>query len=547
MNRYRRAMIMSFCAILFTAVQICPAVTLTCAAGDVACLIAAIHLANSTPEADTIQLAAGTYTLTTADNITDEANGLPSIMSAVTIQGAGADQTIVERQGNAPAFRLVHMAATGTLILDGLTLAGGLGLFGGGGIRNDGGHVTIMDSIMMNNQTIPRGGGGLWNSGTVRILRSTLTDNIALTSGSGGGIYNEGTLRLLNSTLTDNLSDEAGGLYNSGGLSMITNSTVAHNHGGQPGGGVGGLLNDGGTLTLLNSTVVVNHGEAGAHSGGVVNYGGNVFLQNTILAHNSKGRPGPSGPDCFGTITSLGHNVIGDPTGCTIVLHPTDRTGDPGLGEFTDNGTPGDGHFPLLATSQAMDAGDDSACPATDQLGNPHVGPCDIGAVEFQSPDRQPPALALTLNQTAFRPGDTLRMGVHLRNPGPILTTDAYVGVILPDGQTVLWLTNTAPLQGVVSRLDADPRTFTPMLRNASWPAGLDVTQEGYLSYRFTGGEAPGVYHLLVGWTKPGSLADGRIDEGDVLALDWKAVQFTGPASTLAAKAQEIRARYATE
>jgi hypothetical protein len=85
------------------------------------------------------------------------------------------------------------------------------------------------------------------------------------------------------------------------------------------------------------------------------------------------------------------------------------------------------------------------------------------------------------------------------------------------------------------------------MLRGASWPAGLDVTQEGYLSYTFTGGEAPGIYHLLVGWTKPGSPANGRIDEGDVLALDWKAVQFTGPASTLAAKALAIRTRHATD
>jgi hypothetical protein len=100
-------------------------------------------------------------------------------------------------------------------------------------------------------------------------------------------------------------------------------------------------------------------------------------------------------------------------------------------------------------------------------------------------------------------------------------------------------VTNTAPLEGVTIRLDADPRTFTPMLRRASWPAWLDVIQEHYLTYTFGGGEAPGTYHLLVGWTKPGSLADGRIDEGDVLALDWKAIQFTGQASVLAAQERD--------
>jgi hypothetical protein len=152
------------------------------------------------------------------------------------------------------------------------------------------------------------------------------------------------------------------------------------------------------------------------------------------------------------------------------------------------------------------------------------------------TPIVEPPAIAVLLNQTDFAPGHTLGMDLAMRNPGPLLTTDHYVGVILPDGQTVLWLTNTAPLEGVVTRLDADPRTFTPVLRNVSWPAGLDATQRDYLTYTFSGGEAPGTYHLLVGWTTPGSLADGRIDEGDVLALDWKAVRFTGPASTLAAR-----------
>jgi hypothetical protein len=144
------------------------------------------------------------------------------------------------------------------------------------------------------------------------------------------------------------------------------------------------------------------------------------------------------------------------------------------------------------------------------------------------TPIVEPPALTLALNQSMFTTGQTLRMDLALRNPGSMLTTDHYVGVILPDGQTVLWLTNTAPLEGVVTRLDADPRTFTPMLRGVTWPAGLDVTQRDYLTYRFNGGEEPGTYHLLVGWATPGSLEDGRIDEGDVLALAWAPIQVTG-------------------
>ena len=86
-------------------------------------------------------------------------------------------------------------------------------------------------------------------------------------------------------------------------------------------------------------------------------------------------------------VTSLGNNLIGDPTGCTITLLPSDLTGDPGFGPFTDNGRPGNGHFPLLPTSQAIDAGNDAVCPRTDQLGQRRLGPCDIGAIAFRDRD----------------------------------------------------------------------------------------------------------------------------------------------------------------
>jgi hypothetical protein len=149
----------------------------------------------------------------------------------------------------------------------------------------------------------------------------------------------------------------------------ILNSTIANNL-------IGGI-NNLGTLTILNSTIADNQAQSN-RGGGLA--GSGMVLLNTILARNTARQ----GPDCVGTVTSLGTNLIGDPTGCTITLQPNDLTGDPGLDTFTDDGTPGNGHFPLLPTSQAIDAGNDAACPRTDQLGEPRVGPCDIGAIEFQ-------------------------------------------------------------------------------------------------------------------------------------------------------------------
>ena len=100
--------------------------------------------------------------------------------------------------------------------------------------------------------------------------------------------------------------------------------------------------------------------------------------------------------------TSLGFNLVGNPASCPTFLRSNDIQGDPGLGAFVDDGTPGHAYFPLLPGSPAIDgggvvpkrpssrfdkthAGDTQAgdCPATDQIGQPRAGHCDLGAIEF--------------------------------------------------------------------------------------------------------------------------------------------------------------------
>jgi hypothetical protein len=382
-------------------------VEFTCAAGDVACLIDAVNQANANGQANTITLEAGTYPLTEVNNTTDGPNGLPSVIGVLTLQGAGPDTTIIEREANAPPFRLVHVAVTGTLTLDGLTLRAGSGasvtgidgggLFnrgtlslsrtivadiraiGTGGLLNRGGTVTMATTKVINNLAGFESGGVLNVSGTLLITDTTFAGNAS--QGSGGLTNQGGTVILTNSTFMDNGGDAGGGLSNRNGTVVLTNSTIAHNASVRR-GNAGGLQNfPGGTVVLTNSTVADNRSERG---GGLQNAGGTVVLMNTILARNQLISTGGTGPDCAGPVTSLGTNLVGDPTGCTITLLPTDLTGDPGLGDFTDDGTPGNGHFPLLPGSQAIDAGNDAFCLPTDQLGEPRVGRCDIGAIEFQ-------------------------------------------------------------------------------------------------------------------------------------------------------------------
>jgi hypothetical protein len=297
---------------------------------------------------------------------------------------------------------------------------------GGGGILSLGGTLTVHNSIISGNADEVAGGGiaiGPGSDGfanTLTITNSRISDNTtgsrggAIISGSsgfllglsklnisnstisgnrsaqvGGGISALDTWAISNSTVSRNTADvAAGGVENSGGVGVITNSTISNNSAKRG----GGIENVQGPLTLVSSTIADNIAEEG---GGLLNVVGTPTLQNTILARNTVGPTG-QGPDCSGVITSLGNNLIGDATGCATVLQPTDLTGDPRLGEFTDDGTPGHGHFPLLPGSPAIDAGNDDACPPIDQLGQPHVGRCDIGAIEFQPLD------VVTIRQATF-------------------------------------------------------------------------------------------------------------------------------------------------
>jgi hypothetical protein len=148
----------------------------TCASGNVACLIDAINQANANGEANRITLRRGTYTFTAVDNDTDGPNALPSVTSQLTIQGAGADLTVlVGGRGS----RLGHVAATGTLTLTRLTVQG----FGFRALFNRG-TLLLTATTFTGNFDFP--GGGLDNEGgTVTITRSLFTQN-------GGGLTNGG-------------------------------------------------------------------------------------------------------------------------------------------------------------------------------------------------------------------------------------------------------------------------------------------------------------------------------------------------------------------
>jgi hypothetical protein len=371
------------------------AANFSCMAGDAACLIEAITLSNANGEVNTIRLEAGTYRLTAPFETDGEFGvGLPTITSTLTIQGASGTKTVIERAATAPlGFGLVRVAASGNLTLAALTLQGGSVSAAGAGVRSEG-ILAIIDSVIRRNTSPGTSCAGIASSGTLTVVRSTITENEVFAE-SGGGLCVGGEALILQSSIVGNRAGFGGGIHVSGSL-IVQNSTIAQNSVrigvAVPGPGGGGVVAVGGRATFINSTISHNVVSVidpvqGPTAGGIISEGGFISLVNTILAGNDTQDP-DGAPDCLGNVTSFGNNLIGDPTGCNITLLLSDLTGDPGLREFRDNGRPGNGHFPLLFTSQAIDAGNDSVCPRIDQLGRPRVGPCDIGAIRFRETHR---------------------------------------------------------------------------------------------------------------------------------------------------------------
>lgn len=383
------------------------AAVVECASGDVACLIGSITTANANGGINTIRLQPGTYTLRAIDNETDESNGLPSITSPLTIVGAGIGHTTIERDATSPNFRVFHVGQTGVLKLEGLTARGGrlAGTplqFGGGGLFNRGTAIISQSALTdcFSDAIGPGGpgGGGIASLGRLVIAGSSISNNSS--GGFGGGVFSLAALTVVNSTISGNTGNLGGGLYIEG-LAIIVGSTIANNLAFDGNGG--GVFSFSTAVAIINSTLAGNRTE---FAGGGLAGGGGIIV-NTTIANNSA--PGGSDalsassalavyntivsgllvlnrPACLGRVTSLGNNLFSDPT-CAVTLLADDLMGDPRLGDFTDNGTPGHGFLPLLRRSPALNAADPGACLPTDQRGHKRTAKgCDIGAIEGTRP-----------------------------------------------------------------------------------------------------------------------------------------------------------------
>lgn len=277
-------------------------------------------------------------------------------------------------------------AFQGSMALSGGQINANTAVADGAGINMRFGVLTVTGGTVYDNEAGRYGGGIFADFATLSVSNLQLGSNTAV---SGAGLYlaTTASLDLLHTAVYSNTALANGGGLTLLGSATITNTTVSGNEAQANGGG---FWLQGGSASLENVTIAENTADNG---GGLYNSSATVSLHNTLVAGNTA----VAAPDCGGTLTSAGYNLVQDATGCTLLGSASgDILGaDPQLEALT---LAGDATYvyPLSATSPAIDAGDPALCPSEDQHHRlrPMDGDmdglslCDIGAVEYGFPLR---------------------------------------------------------------------------------------------------------------------------------------------------------------
>jgi fibronectin-binding autotransporter adhesin len=309
-----------------------------------------------------------------------------------------------------------------------------------------------------------------------------------------------------------------------GGDLSILNSTFSGNWtvGDEWQPSYGGAIHIAGTRPVLEGYVPtsIRHStfseNIATDGGGIANFagGGTIHIKNTIVANSLDSDPIDFGddpiPDVYGSFTSLGYNLIEDVGSASGFGATGDQTSiDPDLGSLQDNGGPTETHA-LNPSSPAIDAGDNTGAPATDQRGMDRIENLvvDIGAYEYAGESllgaidapSHGPAASLALGVADELLGEALRQWEHSQGQLRIdvrLETASLRGRQLAAGEVLEFDAAGRPVQArVVLDMDAaglawhtsrfsQPQAgqydlLTVMLHEVGHILGLSHTTEGH-------------------------------------------------------------------
>ncbi|MDL1955697.1 MAG: right-handed parallel beta-helix repeat-containing protein [Candidatus Desulfofervidus auxilii] len=253
----------------------------------------------------------------------------------LTIQGAGADKTILDGGGSIQILYINTDAdwnggdAGGDVTIKGMSFKDGnggvyvygtsinitikecafLGNSGYGGVdaRSDAGTVTITNNTFSGNSAGVGGGvdATSW-SGTITITNNTFSGNSA--ENDGGGVYADsysGTITITNNTFSGNSAADGGGvsvLSINVSTITITNNTFSENLAYWDGGGVY-VYSDAGTITITNNTFSENSANYGGGGVYACSGSGTITITNNTFSGNSAADGGGVYTSSLGTVT----------------------------------------------------------------------------------------------------------------------------------------------------------------------------------------------------------------------------------------------------
>jgi hypothetical protein len=260
-----------------------------------------------------------------------------------------------------------------------------------------------------------------------------------------------------------------GGIYNSFATLDIENSTVSGNitTSGPSCSPTGAALeNNFGSLSVSNSTITANLVLSGsaANASGVLNSGGFFHIKNTILAGNTNQTDLVNSNSA--TFDSGGFNLIGSTNG-PITAGPNDQFDIAGsallLAPLQNNGGPTFTHA-LLCGSPAINAGDNSGAPPTDQRGFPRIvgGIIDIGSFEYSN---SPPAISCPATPILLNCAPST---------GAVATVSVTVSDADGDPLLVVWAVNGVAIQTNLVNAGGPP-TMAQVSLTALFPIGTNL------------------------------------------------------------------------